>query len=98
PLSARCCGDGCERRCRAVFRFILYHIKGISMSHQQALTTRRKLLIGGLVAASLSLFGCGGESKDAPAAAGGAGPVAEQKLVIKVGHAATESNTGHKGL
>jgi len=77
---------------------MLYHFKGISMSHLQALTTRRKLLIGGLVAASLSLFGCGGESKDAPAAAGGAGPVAEQKLVIKVGHAATESNTGHKGL
>jgi len=32
------------------------------MSHMQYLNTRRKLLIGGLVAASLGLFGCGGET------------------------------------
>ena len=60
---------------------------------------RRRVLATGLALAAFALAGCSGESKEAAAGAGSAAaPAAEQKLVIKVGHAATESNTGHKGL
>lgn len=53
---------------------------------------RRRMMAAGLMMAALTLAGCSNESKDAKA------PAAAQKLVIKVGHAANEANTGHKGL
>ena len=56
---------------------------------------RRKVLGVALATAALALAGCGQQGGGAAPAAGGA---AQDKLVIKVGHAATEDNTGHKGL
>jgi len=66
------------------------------MSNNIATPFRRRVLATGLALAAFALAGCSGESKEAAPVAGA--PATEQKLVIKVGHAATESNTGHKGL
>jgi len=69
------------------------------MTNTLATPFRRRILATGLALAAFTLAGCSGESKDAaPAAGSAAAPAAAQKLVIKVGHAATESNTGHKGM
>ena len=64
------------------------------MSNQLATPLRRRILATGLALAAFALAGCSGEQKGTQPAT----TATNQKLVIKVGHAATESNTGHKGL
>ena len=64
-----------------------------SMSNQLATPLRRRILATGLALAAFALAGCSGEQKGTQPAT----TATNQKLVIKVGHAATESTPATKG-